>query len=347
MGERHTENQNKLAEGIIQLLELYNSDEFLKHHDEWCWDKIGESLSKFFMALYYKCIYSPKYKSFDITRKKEVTYINEKKFISDRDTVININTKELINFLNIMKLLRAHTIKKEFVHFDIKFIVDKIETGFSGPVGDGILNRGSFWEKNVSAKVDKTAVMALKTQTTYAEGILGKVGTSSFSHRTLYVSHLSNFGEKLLKINSQKKGFDAIPSLSDSDCNTFFSIMRSTFVHFHMAFGNFERIKACAYCQKLFFEKRKGSGKFCSSKCRKENFNASEPEEKRKCRDKQNAWIRYKIRNDVMLQKHSKLYPDTVFKDECERCTKYVKSGECLVLKKKNIKAIKILNLHL
>lgn len=344
MVDRITENQKRFRESIERLLELYYLDEFQKQPDKWNWNRIGERLSRFFSTLYDKCYYDPKYRTFEITRQKSIVYINKKKFLSDRDIEITLDTEELLNFLEIMELLYSHTVKKEFVHFEINFISDQIDTVFSGTTSDGILNRGPFWEKFVSARVQKTTAMALKTQNSYSEGNLKEVGTSSFFHRTVSVRCLSDFAKKLLKIDPQENGYDAIPLVTDPECYSFYRIMRSVFVHFYMAFGNFERIKACSYCQRLFVEKRKGSGKFCSNNCRKENHKILEPEEKRKCRDRQNAWMKYKIHHDEKLKNNSNLYPYAVFKDDCEICTNYVKSGECLTLMKRNKLSLKILN---
>jgi hypothetical protein len=106
---------------------------------------------------------------------------------------------------------------------------------------------------------------------------------------------------------------------------SFLEIARSVLVHYHLAFDGFERIKPCEYCNKLYFEKRQGEKRFCSTKCRV-NFNQQqEPEEKRKCRARQRA---YYLRLSGVF--------NPVFKEECRTCLAIQKNGDCEFLKKKN-----------
>lgn len=119
----------------------------------------------------------------------------------------------------------------------------------------------------------------------------------------------------------------------------FRSVVKYILVKYQFLLGSFERIKICKQCEKLFLEKRFGAGEYCSGTCRKKHHDSLQVPEIRKCRERQNAWIRYKYKNIVKLPKVYYLN-----RDECEVCTGGVKGGDCLALKNKNKKAFKIID---
>jgi hypothetical protein len=128
----------------------------------------------------------------------------------------------------------------------------------------------------------------------------------------------------------------SIPSINFSSWSSFVQIVRAILVNFHFAFGNFERIKTCIYCQKLIFAKNIKKKTFCSPKC-KTNFNReSESREKRLCRERQNGWMRYRL-----VRLPERFNAGLVTKSDCEECSACHESGECQVLKQLNKEAFR------
>jgi hypothetical protein len=111
---------------------------------------------------------------------------------------------------------------------------------------------------------------------------------------------------------------------------SFRSAVKYILVKYQYLFESFERIKICKQCEKLFVEKKLGAGEYCGGTCRKRHYDSLQPEEKRLCRERQNAWIRYR-----------RLFHDwprvfTLQKDDCLNCPGTVESGRCPVLIRKN-----------
>ncbi|HHP7236631.1 MAG TPA: hypothetical protein ACFCUC_18520 [Desulfobacterales bacterium] len=112
----------------------------------------------------------------------------------------------------------------------------------------------------------------------------------------------------------------------------FIHVVKYLLVKYQFLFGSFERIKICNYCGKLFFEKKLGAGVYCSPLCRKRYFDALQPPEKRKCRERQNAWIRYR----QLFYDWPRTGVYTLQKDDCQSCPGTVESGKCPSLIEKN-----------
>ena len=110
----------------------------------------------------------------------------------------------------------------------------------------------------------------------------------------------------------------------------FIHAVKYLLVKYQYLFGSFERLKVCNHCGKLFFEKKLGAGLYCSSLCRKKYFDSLQPPEKRKCRERQNGWIRYRHLF------HGWDRPFTLQKDDCLSCSGTTVSGKCPELIKKN-----------
>ncbi len=122
----------------------------------------------------------------------------------------------------------------------------------------------------------------------------------------------------------------------DDRWKSFIQIARSVLINFHLSFGSYERIKKCIECGKLLFEKKKASGLYCSVKCKTDYNNKLVGPDKRRCKERQNIWIRRMSQNRNI--RSDKIRYHTVYKERCKGCTinPKPKGGECPVLKKNN-----------
>ena len=159
------------------------------------------------------------------------------------------------------------------------------------------------------------------------------------------------FRDRLLVTQGDPEFYFEIPSISFDMWHNFFEIVQSLLVNYHIVFGNFEYVKVCEWekCQKLFIEKRKGRGRFCSKECQRK-FKQASP--KYKCMNRQNTWIRREIPKiveevDRLRFKHEDIRPYNpssvhVSEGVCEKCGTCMKSGKCADLIKNNKKVLSI-----
>jgi|GEM_PF-4519489 hypothetical protein len=133
----------------------------------------------------------------------------------------------------------------------------------------------------------------------------------------------------------------------------FWDVVRYIFAKYYCLFGSFDRIKICNYnpCKKLFIEKKDGSSKHCSDKCRHNNHYALLSDDQRNCMLRQNAWIgRLYVKRDKNLidKKVEKLFnqlphtPHLMDRDYCSMCREQLGNGKCPEFKKRNKKAFNI-----
>ena len=115
-----------------------------------------------------------------------------------------------------------------------------------------------------------------------------------------------------------------------SSSSSFKDVIRYLLVKYQYIFGSYERIKLCCQCGKLFFERKLGAGFYCSGTCRKRYYDALQPKGKRLCRERQNAWIRYR----QLFHNWPRVF--TLQRDDCLNCSETVESGKCPALIRKN-----------
>jgi len=130
----------------------------------------------------------------------------------------------------------------------------------------------------------------------------------------------------------------------------FLPVVQSLIMTFDLEMDGFERMKNCRQCEKIFFEKKKDAGRFCSPKCKTQFNRESEPRQKVLCRGRQNQWLGYQYneRKDLptivwkLYESHKhddpkKLpeelpevkKPDYVRKGDCTECNLCAPTGEC------------------
>lgn len=144
---------------------------------------------------------------------------------------------------------------------------------------------------------------------------------------------------------------ELITSPRPDDHTSFSDVVRYILAKFYTIFGSLDRIKVCKEdsCGRLFVERKLGSKQFCSNKCRMKYNADHQPERVKKCRDRQNQWLRNQLhRKDVIFQEEGtgKMLPppspNHVQKKECDECRQQMKTGLCEMVKSKNAEALQI-----
>jgi hypothetical protein len=138
----------------------------------------------------------------------------------------------------------------------------------------------------------------------------------------------------------------------DTKTDDFIDLVRYVFVKYRHMFGGFEHIKTCGYsrCRKLYMEikGRKRDAGFCRrSNCRSMHFREKDPD-RYKCRDRQNAWISKKIKNEkIIFRKQGVLPGYRIYQEDCEACKLYhLKGVRCPKLIEKNKTAMEVIEDH-
>ena len=138
----------------------------------------------------------------------------------------------------------------------------------------------------------------------------------------------------------------------DTRTDDFIDLVRYVFVKYHHLFGSFKHIKICGYlgCRKLYMElrERKRDAGFCRNNNCRVMHHRKKDSDRYTCRDRQNAWIRSKIKNTKILFDESEVPPAYhVYQDECVDCDLHqLKGGRCPKLIEKNIMAMKEIENH-
>ena len=361
MTERFTKEQVTLSEGVKGLIELYCLDELAKPVGEWSWDRIGESLTKFLTRIFGRCTFDQETKMVQIDTGPRIKHLVGDMYTIHIDNRINVDDVQLRSFVEIMDGLRDATINDELVHLFLRKERNDIENSIAKrdlQTGDyiGLIEEderietrefpeGLNWER-LHRLTDKTGAVALRTGLRCVH-FDDEVAIFSSNFRSFYADPLSQFGRLLLDAEPQEKPLFALASMKLFSHLSFIQIVRSVLVNYHAVFGNFDRIKLCKYCGRLFFEKRRGSRDYCSNRCRRSHFASQEPEEKFKCRDRQNQWIVYQFDRNRKLWdlQYKGLEPITVSKSECANCNSFPRGGLCSVLREKNREAFHLVEI--
>ena len=354
--ERFTNEQLTLSGGIKKLIELYY---LLKPHDESKWKSKGvaDILTQFFKTVFGRCRYDHKSDTFYIdvggyikVTDQQLSYLKrnnsiplefdgKRMFISNSRQSLKISDIEFHSFLEIMDCLHEMTTMKEFIHFSIGGITDLIDTSITKVnkrpsdknVPYTVFAKKTTWPV-IRKQIDKTIIDAVKNQKHYTR-LVSNIKIFSSSSRFVQVNTHSEFAKKILYTEPREETPTTIPSLGFQNWDSFIRIIRSVFVNYHFAFGDFKRIKLCKKCKKLLFEKKKGSRDFCSDDCKIKKFIASEPQKKIRCRNRQNEWHRRTSSGYITY--------NIIKKKECRYCKKYpkkIKAGYCPLVQHHNKK---------
>ena len=177
---------------------------------------------------------------------------------------------------------------------------------------------------------------------------INELGIISNEHNKFIVDSKTDFGLYVLNVAPKENPSSEIPGISWPQ-DTFLSLVRSILVHYHVAFGDYSRIKECQHedCGHIYFEKRLNCSGFCSKKCRIANFRQKEPRDRLLCRDRQNKWYKHKSNNLKAItdrEDYRIRTPYYVSKEDCRQCDKPAESGECVALRLRNKAGFELIN---
>jgi len=256
--------------------------------------------------------------------------------------VISANDQEIELFKEIMAEFerKVKSGKKGGVlNFRIKEIKDEIITTIKGKANGRFDKRSGKSDRKrrrvTKFKIEQNIIKALRTER-IRESSFNKVRILSDPYRHYLIDHYSKFVKKLLNAQPQEDPIFQVPSLAFRSWLSIIQIVRAIFVNFSIAFGSTERIKPCRFCQRLFLEKKIGVRLFCSPGCKHEFYKLIYPKEKRLCRERQNAWLRYCLDFNEKVKYRGDLEAKHVYLQDCKKCENIKKTGTCLALKEKN-----------
>ena len=312
---RFTVEQRNFSEAMKFLIDLYyrvqNTDQ-----KQWFSKQVIDSVSKILgltIPNFYPCLYFQGYSFFRYRDKNEKISLLKGHltvFIEFMDAIakdIDKGIYEIFEIKGLVKETRQWFNSEDYLRF---FKTDNAEVQDAAgkttckivpslPAGAGVNAKSKFIELRSNA---------LNRPSYQFESF--QVSVNSASH--LY----ENFWE-------EEGGKISAPGYIKPDAS-FLHVIKFILIKYQHLMGSFERLKLCRYCGKIFFEKRIGSKEYCSASCRKKFNDALQMPEVRLCRERQNAWIRYKYENIVNCPRVYYLQ-----KDECEKCSGEKKGGNC------------------
>ena len=344
MGGRFNREQKQIAEYVKILLELYRAEQDNANMKVWWKPGSAEILEVLLKKVFGNCQY------IDSTRKY---YIKTPFGIGKQVFDIDENSKS--SFLVIMDDLWSNLSNGISYHFDLlgveRQFIDDFRNDFIKKGTQTIINF-PYWKmtpewqltsegQKVLYRIREKAFLILIKKYKYNIEFL-KILHNEYTH--LKVAAITNFAKKLVNLDPENQIITRIPDPSWPQ-NNFIILIRAILVKFHAVFGDFSRIIICKNCENLSFETRKGKRNFCSKTC-SDIYLRNEELEIRKCRDKQNRWIQYKLDQDKRLG-DLHVAASRVCKFDCLECLTPVKGGECWFLRKKNREEFELLlNIH-
>ena len=332
--ERPSQDQKDLRDALISLIELYYSNDYSKPEKEWAWKDINHNLNKFIIGVYgddCECLYDENRRRFKVGHFSLSSDISIKK----KCYKYSISIKQIRLVVSMMNRLNETIKNGSLYHLELVGVADDLKTKLT-TVDHKKDNENNLADEKSGQELSSLHRDVMKEGIALMNRTIKKTIPKDYDHKheegVLYnadVSHLrkyrvhpfTEFGNFLLS----SKNEDAIKRISpyvSPNVKTIQRLSRYILIYYHLAFGGFDRIKICKYneCQKLFFEKKKGVHDFCSDKCRIYDNRAKDSKEKRRCKDRQNAWAR------------NKQFFDTMKKGDCKDCISPIKTGECRVL---------------
>ena len=241
---------------------------------------------------------------------------------------IGTDESQLVSFRKIMDGLSEAIADGVKYHFSLKGVRNETDTTIERK--DNVLKRATV-KMEVPEDIVNETVIASIINKGEIHRTLDDVIIRTINYRFFNVDDVSKFGNDLLRIEPREDPIYIIPSIDHQSWTSFVQIIRSILVHFHVSFGNFERIKTCESCEHLFFEERKGRRMFCSALCKKHHIDSQESKEKRLCRERQNAWMRKKTSDSFRITK-----------SDCGKCYAWKSTGNCQHAKKYQPKCFKL-----
>lgn len=255
---------------------------------------------------------------------------------------IHVSVNELRELRSIIDLLITDLNSQQVVHFLLENELINYEFSFD------LSNKRQIVDRKRINKYKKMVTKAARFYNRRCSYISGEYVVICSPFRFFKVSPLTQFTESILSIKSTLKQIDDgfytptnhVPSIGTIDNYTKLSLMdlfKSLFVNYHVEFGSFKNIKSCKLdeCSNVSVEIQDEKKEFCSPECRSKYSSVSEDPIRRKCRNRQNRYLRRFI--DNYYSNENPISGMSVFKADCCKCElPDVKSGQCLTLLDKN-----------
>lgn len=248
-------------------------------------------------------------------------------------TKFYVSIKEIEKLIMSLDMLKAEITSNRNCHFKVMGIQEDVETNFkddeniSQIFDDPENDKGEYADPGHV----RSRITVLKTKGIVVSGEGQSFSTEHTQH--LNVEPLSRWAFTQLTGHFQDTDDDEpkpescgkVESIHHRSWVSLWELCTTIIVMFHAAFGDFSRLKICKTCGVLFYENRSDRKEFCGMLCRVKYNQAQESPETRKCRMRQNAWIR----NYAAKTRSSKTI-NTVYKDRCSKCTNStMKGGDC------------------
>ena len=318
--ERFSDDQEALSESLKSLIEIYDSSDYSKPEEEWSWQKISQNIKVLFSNIFgTECDCE-----FDINKRK--VRVKTSGRISHKYTV---NVKQMKKFALMMKDLSNEICNQQLHHLELAGLFDTVQTELKDIENNVTKQKITLINNTITRSIPKDY------KSDYEESSIENIYVKY--HRKYRVRPLTRFGNSLLLISETKK-IKRIEHYTSEKIKSFSRLSRYILIYYHLVFNSFDRIKLCNLkdCQKLFFDKYKGRGMFCSGACRKKNNDLQwSDNEKKKCHDRQNQWIINKINK----QRDDKKY-HLVPKYRCLECKQTMKTRYCEKLLELNKEAL-------
>jgi hypothetical protein len=343
MGKRFTDSMILIADGMKELLDIYNLINQCSLKGEWPWKEIGSKLTRFSNTIFNsdRCFYNKAENKLAIASGYPVKRKGGSTFKFTMSQSVIVGNDELIKLVDLCDLLRNNLRENRFSHFNI--------TNDDYHVSTEILNDSSLKNKiintdnNLNSLKDKISIEALGKKKVITKNLSG-IQIIAQPYHIYTVEILTDFAKKLLFTDPELEAPLNVQSLISISWTSFIQIVRSVFVEFHVAFNNLERIIQCTNpdCNKLSFDYHKNKRKFCGEKCKAITFKQNP---KNKCRDNQNKWIRdqfYTNESISLLPATENDDPDNPYSgkkisvENCSYCVEMVSRGWCPVIRMKN-----------
>lgn len=333
--ERFDEEKKQLSEIVKLLIKLYYE---VKNQKE-----LTESAAATLKEFIFK------------VTGRSFKYANET--LSMGHYTISATTAQLESFVQVMEILAED---KQSIHFVLTGIKDEIITSFNyfETEQEKYENDDKLNKKNESPEIEWLSIKNFnrlinesidKQKSQWIHLKMGEIVAEPY--RLYMVAPMSHFARSLLKVEPKEDPITAICAMKlintssnpdkskalqhEQGWKSFIQIARAVLINFHITFGTYERIKKCRECGKLFFEKKKGSGLYCSLLCKKK-YNDKLLGDKHQCMQKQNRQIDRLYTNKNI--RSDKIKPHHLYKYQCTKCqiNPKPKGGNCPILIKLN-----------
>jgi hypothetical protein len=352
MAERLSKQQKYLFDCVKDLIDLYEQ-EWRDGRVEGSWESDSVALLKnLLQKVFGHCDYDPATMKFKI---HPVGHDGKGKINQGKPHKLWVDEEDRMSFIQVMSNIDQSVIANKFLHFYLVGLIESLDVH--------IPSNHLFWTSRgrhhvhamnpelrsclTRVMLEKHAILAFQGKIKDKESVqpMEIVQSNLGVYRVMTCSNCGN--EILGEGESRTPVLKEVSAISSVEPSSFAEIVRSILVDFHLEFGGYHRIKSCEHCEKLFLEKKRDYGAYCSNTCRWKANQSKEPKERSNCRRNQNKWLGYQLGNPKIAKVEGNadfFEPKGLRKADCKDCFNHVKGGQCMVLRDKNHDIIEVLD---